>query len=172
VSAPQGPNVGIHHTTLHLYSLIDLYLLKEMGFEIVVLACVVMVMLGVVGFCTLDVTLLTRTSCGFLWQTALVTAADAKKVLFTNLSKPKNVVEAPAIADNVAVDARNLALLFSVGMMPNTRDDFSYVIRRHRARTQKFAKHSHVRPSRQSFRPRDPRKAVPLQLHGNRVSCG
>jgi len=106
----------------------------QKGFKFVVLACAVMVMLNVVGFCTLEVTLLTRTPCGFLWQTALITAADARKGLFTNLSKPKNVVEAPAIADKVAVDACNLALLFSVGkypppgydMMPNTRDDFSY----------------------------------------------
>ena len=53
--------------------------------------------------------------------------------LFSNLRKPSNVVEAPAIANNVAVDARNLALLFSVtkypppgyDLMPNSRDDFS-----------------------------------------------
>ena len=43
-------------------------------------------------------------------------------------------LEVPVIADDLAVDARNLALLFSVGkypppgydMLPNTRDDFSY----------------------------------------------
>jgi len=64
----------------------------------------------------------------------MVTADDARKGLFTKLRKPQDVVEAPAIADDLAVDARNLALLFSVGkypppgydMLPNTRDDFSY----------------------------------------------
>jgi len=48
----------------------------------------------------------------------MVTADDARKGLFTKLRKPKNMVEAPAIADNVAVDGRNLALLFSVRKYP------------------------------------------------------
>jgi len=64
----------------------------------------------------------------------MVTEADARKGLFSNLRKPSNVVEAPALAGNVAVDARNLALLFSVqkypppgyDLLPNSRDAFSY----------------------------------------------
>jgi len=54
----------------------------------------------------------------------MVTEADARKGLFTNLRKPNNVVEAPAIADNVAVDAHNLALLFLVKKYPPPGYDF------------------------------------------------
>jgi len=64
----------------------------------------------------------------------MVTAADVRKGLFANLSKPKYVVKATAIADNVAVDARTLALLFSFkkylppgyDLMHNSRDNFLY----------------------------------------------
>ena len=38
--------------------------------------------------------------------------------LYTNLKRPKDVVEAPPIADNVTVDARNLAILFSLRKYP------------------------------------------------------
>jgi len=54
--------------------------------------------------------------------------------LFSNLRKPSNVVEAPALACNVGVDARNLTILFSVEKYPppvydllsNSLDAFSY----------------------------------------------
>jgi len=103
-------------------------------FKRVVHVFVLMLVLAVCGFCTSGVALLTHTSCGILWQTAMVTADDVRKGLFTKLGKPKDVDEATAIADDVAVNGCNLALLFSVGkypppgydMLPNTRDDFSY----------------------------------------------
>jgi len=79
---------------------------------------VFMLVLDVCRFCTSGVMLLTHIPCGILWQAAMVTADDARKGLFTKLRKPKNMVEAPAIADNVAVDGRNLALLFSVRKYP------------------------------------------------------
>jgi len=88
-SAPQLENVNIHHTTLDLCSPIP-----KKG-ERVVHVCVIMLVLVACGFCTPGVALLTHTSCGTLWQTALmmVTADDARMGLFTKLRKPQDVVE-------------------------------------------------------------------------------
>jgi len=129
----QGEQAVTHHTTLHPSPLSELYPLVQNRFRIVGFAYVCLVVLGFVGLYTWQLTRLTRTPCDSIWQTTMVTEADARKGLFSNLRKPSNVVEAPAIANNVAVDARNLALLFSVtkypppgyDLMPNSRDDFS-----------------------------------------------
>ena len=67
-----------------------------------------LVILGVLGYYTLAVKLLTHTSCGIIWQLAMVTAGDARKDLFKNLQKPKKVLEALLIADNIAVDTLEL----------------------------------------------------------------
>jgi len=56
-----------HHTTLHLYPLSDLYFLIQKRFKIVGLACVFMVVLGVVGLYIWHVTPRTRTPCDFSW---------------------------------------------------------------------------------------------------------
>ena len=77
-----------------------------------------LMIVGVLGYCTPAMKLLTRTSCGICWQTAMVTAGDARKDLFKNLQKPERVLEAPPIADNIAVDTRNNALLYSLGRWP------------------------------------------------------
>ena len=93
-----------------------------------------LMIVGVLGYCTLAMKLLTRTSCGIFWQTTMVNAGDARKDLFKNLQKPAKVLEAPLTADNIAVDTRNNALLYSLGRWPparsqvpsNTGDVFSY----------------------------------------------
>ena len=118
VLAPQGKTAVVHHTTLHLFPLTDLYSLVQNRFRTVGVACVCLVVLGLVGLYTWHLTRLTYTPCDSGWQTTMVTEADARKGLFTNLRKPRNVVETPAIADNVVVDASNLALLFLVKKYP------------------------------------------------------
>ena len=81
-------------------------------FRIAGFAFLCLVVLGFLELYTWQLTRLTRTPCDSIWQTTMVTESDARKGLFLNLSKPSNVVEAPALARNVAVDARNLAILF------------------------------------------------------------
>ena len=124
VLAPQEKKAVAHHTTLHLSPLTDLYSLIQNRFRIVGAACVCLVVLGFVGLYTWHLTRLTCTPCDSIWQRTMVTEADATKGLFTNLRKPRNVFKAPAIADNVAVDAHNLALLFLVKKYPPPGYDF------------------------------------------------
>jgi len=99
VLTPQGKKAVAHHTTLHPSPLTELYPLIQNRFRIVGFVCVCLVVLGFVGLYTWHLTPLTRTPCASIWQTTMVTEADARKGLFTNLRKPSNVVEAPATCD-------------------------------------------------------------------------